>query len=158
IFPFSEKVCKYKRNYLSLEVESLNVFKNDRGTLVKKKLRLEFELKSSPKILFTFLSSPNGLAQWFADDVIVQPDDYFVFKWDNEMLRAKLLSIKENKSVKFKWEDDEPYCYFEMEVLQDELTGDVALSITDFATDAERDERTLIWESQVETLIRVLGA
>lgn len=154
---FFEKVCKYKRKSLSLEVYEGNVL-NDPGMYVKKKFKLEFELRSSPKILFSFLSSPNGLAQWFADDVIVQPDDYFIFKWDNEMLRAKLLGVKENKSIKFKWEDDEPYCYFEMEVLQDELTGDVALSITDFVPDDERDERARIWESQVETLIRVLGA
>src|SRR5690606_37386802 len=124
----------------------------------KKKFKLEFELRSSPKILFRFLISPNGLAQWFADDVIVQPDDYFIFKWDNEMLRAKLLGVKENKSIKFKWEDDEPYCYFELEVLQDELAGDVALSIAYFVPADERDERARIWESQVETLIRVLGA
>ncbi|HEY9561212.1 MAG TPA: START-like domain-containing protein [Anseongella sp.] len=125
---------------------------------VKKMFKMEFELRSSPKILFSFLSSPNGLAQWFADDVIVQPDDVFIFKWDNEMLRAKLLGIKENRSIKFKWEEDEPHCYFEMEVIQDELTGDVALTVTDFSVDEEKDERQRIWESQVETLIRVLGA
>src|SRR3546814_19334672 len=85
----------------------------------------------------TLFRSPNGLAQWFADDVIVQPDDVFIFKWDNEMLRAKLLGIKENRSIKFKWEEDEPHCYFEMEVIQDELTGDVALTVTDFSVDEE---------------------
>lgn len=98
------------------------------------------------------------MAQWFADDVVVQPDDYFIFKWDNEIQRAKLVSVKENKSIKFQWEEDEPDCYFEMEVLQDELTGDVALAITDFGPEDETDERSRIWESQVETLIRVLGA
>lgn len=138
-------------------MHDINVL-NQLGMHGKKKFKLEFELRSSPKILFSFLSSPNGLAQWFADDVVVQPDDYFIFKWDNEIQRAKLVSVKENKSIKFQWEEDEPDCYFEMEVLQDELTGDVALAITDFGPEDETDERSRIWESQVETLIRVLGA
>lgn len=124
----------------------------------KKKFKLEFELKSSPKILFSFLSSPNGLAQWFADDVLTQPDDCYLFKWDNETAKAKLVNLKENKLVRFEWEDDEPDCYFEMEVMQDELTGDVALSITDFANHEDVDEKTLIWQNQVGTLMNVLGA
>ncbi|MGF1924542.1 MAG: START-like domain-containing protein, partial [Bacteroidia bacterium] len=69
-----------------------------------------------------------------------------------------LLSIKENKLVKFKWLDDEPHCYFEMEIVQDELTNDVALAITDFATDETRAERTKIWDNQITYLLNVIGA
>ncbi|UKJ08501.1 START-like domain-containing protein [Solitalea lacus] len=123
----------------------------------KKKYNLEYEIHSSPKILFNFISTPNGLAQWFADDVTVR-DDMYTFKWDNEQQRARLLGLRENKSVKFKWEDDEPYCYFELEILQDELTGDVALAVTDFTTEAEKGERKLIWDSQVDSLLSVIGA
>jgi hypothetical protein len=66
--------------------------------------------------------------------------------------------LKENKLVRFKWVDDDPSCYFEMEILQDELTNDVALSITDFATEETIAERKLIWDNQIEYLISVLGA
>lgn len=123
----------------------------------KKKYTLEYEIKSSPKILYTFLSEPNGLAQWFADDVNYR-DQIYTFTWDGEEQKAKLLSIKENKSVKFKWLDDEPHCYFEMEIVQDELTNDVALSVTDFATDDTLADRKLIWDNQIQYLISVLGA
>lgn len=123
----------------------------------KKKFTLEYTLRSSPKILFTFISTPNGLAEWFAEDVTVH-EDIYTFHWDNEVVKAKLLGYKENKSVKFKWLEDEPYCYFELEVLQDELTNDVALSITDFAADEEMKDKQLIWDSQVDALISVLGA
>ena len=123
----------------------------------KKKFRVEYELRSSPKILFNFLSTPNGLGEWFANDVTVR-DGIYSFHWENETLRAKLLSVKENKLVKFKWEDDEAYCFFEFEVLQDELTGDVALAITDFSYDEEKTEKLMIWKSQVDTLISVIGA
>ena len=67
-------------------------------------------------------------------------------------------ALKENKLVRFKWIDDEPQCYFEMEIMQDELTNDVALSITDFAAEDTIGERKLIWDNQIEYLISVLGA
>jgi uncharacterized protein YndB with AHSA1/START domain len=123
----------------------------------KKKFHLEYEVKSSPKILYSFLSEPNGLAQWFADDVTYR-DQVYTFTWDDEEQKAKLLSAKENKHVKFKWLEDEPHCYFEMEIVQDELTNDVALSITDFATDDNLADRKLIWDNQIEYLVSVLGA
>ncbi|MHB8209590.1 START-like domain-containing protein [Mucilaginibacter sp.] len=123
----------------------------------KKKFTMEYEIKSSPRILYSFLSESNGLTQWFADDVTVR-DQVYTFTWDDEQQNAKLLMLKENKLVKFRWVDDDPQYYFEMEILQDELTNDVALGITDFATEDTIDERKLIWDNQIEYLISVLGA
>jgi len=123
----------------------------------KKKINIEYEIKSSPRILYGFLSEPNGLTQWFADDVSVR-DQVYTFTWDVEQQTAKLLHLKENKCVRFRWIDDEPQYYFEMEIIQDELTNDVALSITDFATEDTVNERKLIWNNQVDYLISVLGA
>lgn len=123
----------------------------------KKKFNLEYEIKSSPRILYSFLNEANGLTQWFADDVSVR-DQVYTFTWDDETQRAKLITIKENKLVRFKWLDDEPQCYLEMEIVQDELTNDVALAITDFATEETIDERKLIWDNQIDYLISTLGA
>lgn len=123
----------------------------------KKKFTIEYEIKSSPRILFSFLNEPNGLAQWFADDVNIK-DQVYTFTWDGDSQKAKLLTVKENKLVRFKWVDDDPQFYFEMEILQDELTNDVALSVTDFATEDAIAERKLIWDNQIEYLISVLGA
>ena len=123
----------------------------------KKKFTIEYEIKSSPRILYGFLNEPNGLTQWFADDVTIR-DQIYTFTWDGEEQKAKLLAIKENKLVRFRWLDDEPQYYFEMEILQDELTNDVALGITDFAAEDTISERKLIWDNQIEYLISVLGA
>ncbi|WP_421941039.1 START-like domain-containing protein [Pedobacter sp.] len=123
----------------------------------KKKFTLEYEVKSSPRILYSFISEPNGLSQWFADDVNFR-DQVYTFTWDDEQQKAKLVAIKEYKSVKFKWLDDEPQCYFEMEIVQDELTNDVALAITDFTTDDLLAEKKQIWDNQIDYLISVLGA
>ena len=123
----------------------------------KKKFNIEYEIKSSPRILYSFLNEPNGLTQWFADDVSVK-DQIYTFTWDGEKQTAKLLAAKENKVVRFRWVDDDPQFYFEMEIIQDELTNDVALSVTDFALEEAIDERKLIWNNQIEYLIGVLGA
>jgi len=123
----------------------------------KKKINIEYEIKSSPRILYGFLSEANGLTQWFADDVNVK-DQIYTFTWDGEEQQAKLVYVKENKLVRFQWTDEAPEYYFEMEILQDELTNDVALSVTDFATEDLLNERKLIWNNQVESLISVLGA
>ena len=123
----------------------------------KKKFNLEYEIKSSPRILYTFLNEPNGLTQWFADDVSIR-DSIYTFTWDDEQQTAKLIAIKENKLVRFRWIDDDPQYFFEMEIVQDELTNDVALSITDFATDDTLAERRSIWDNQIKYLVSVLGA
>lgn len=122
----------------------------------KTKFHLEYEIKSSPKILFAFLHEPNALAQWFADEVNFK-DGIYEFRWDGELHVAKLISLKENKLVRYKWLDDEPY-HFEMEIVQDELTNDVALAITDYSWEETLDDRKLIWDNQIEYLQSVIGA
>ncbi|TAH02139.1 MAG: hypothetical protein EAZ15_05825 [Sphingobacteriales bacterium] len=124
----------------------------------KQKYTLEYEIRSSAKILYNFISEPNGLSQWFADDVNIK-DHIYTFAWnDGEQQNAKLLAIKENKLVRFKWLDDEPQTYFEMEVQKDELTNDVALIITDFAFKDAIKDKTLVWNIQIENLLSVIGA
>jgi len=122
----------------------------------KIKITLEYEVKSSPKILYSYLVEPNALSQWFADNVN-QKETIYEFEWDDEIHVAKLISARENKSVKYKWVDDEPY-YFEMEIVLDELTNDVALSITDYVRPENLDDRKLIWDNQIEYLQSVIGA
>lgn len=123
----------------------------------KKKFNLEYEIKSSPRILYSFLSEANGLTQWFADKVVYR-EQVYTFTWDDEEQKAKLIASKENKFVRFRWLDDEPQYYFEMEISQDELTNDVALIITDFAAEDTIAERKLIWDNQIDYLFSVIGA
>ncbi|WP_017259932.1 START-like domain-containing protein [Pedobacter arcticus] len=124
----------------------------------KVKFRLEYEIRSSAKILYSFISESNGLSEWFADKVKIN-EQIFTFIWDDgEEQKAKLLSLKENKSVKFHWIDDEPYTYFELEIIKDELTNDVALVVTDFASQENLKDRQAIWNVQIESLLSVIGA
>ncbi|GAB4258908.1 MAG: START-like domain-containing protein [Vicingaceae bacterium] len=122
-----------------------------------KKFELEFVLKSSPKILYNYISTPSGLSEWFADNVNSR-GEIFTFIWEGEEEQAKLISKKPGHSIKFKWlhsEDDDSY--FELRIEQDALTKDISLIVTDFAEEDEIEEAKLLWESQIEDLHHIIG-
>jgi len=54
---------------------------------------------------------------------------------------------------------DPDYTFFEFKISTDEITGDVALLVTDFAEDESAvDNAKLLWKSQIDDLHHVLGA
>lgn len=118
--------------------------------------QVEFSIRSSPSILFKFLATPSGLSQWFADDVRAD-DDHFVFTWNGFGEEAELLEIEENEKVKFLWTNNEDEEYFSFEISKSEVTGDTILIITDFAEEDDLEDQKLLWESQVNTLKRLVG-
>ncbi len=125
---------------------------------MRSKYELEYNLNCSPKVLFSRLSTPEGLNEWFADNVNVD-GDVFTFFWNKAESKARLVAIKENKLVRFEWLDsDEPSTdYFEFRINIEELSGSLALIITDFAEDEEKDDAIFLWDSQITDLKRTLG-
>ena len=122
------------------------------------KYELEYTLNCSPKVLFSRLSTPEGLSEWFADNVIVE-GDIFTFLWEKSESKARLAAYKENKFVRFEWidmENDESN-YFEFRLSVEELSGSVALIITDFADPEEKEDAVYLWDSQITDLKRALG-
>lgn len=124
--------------------------------IMKNKIELEYSINSSPKILYTRLSTPSGLSEWFADDINIQGDTYTFF-WEGNGQEAKLINKKDNSSIRFQWEDEDEDSYFEFKIRKDELTGDVALIITDFAEDDEKDDIVDLWDTQVSKLKHTIG-
>ena len=126
--------------------------------MARVKFQSEFVIRSSPFLLYNYISNPSGLSEWFADNVNSRGEKY-TFYWDGEEQSAFLMKSKQDSYVRFQWEDDEDTKYFfELNIVEDDLTGDVSLIITDFAEDDEIDEAKLLWESQIEDLKQVLGA
>jgi uncharacterized protein YndB with AHSA1/START domain len=125
---------------------------------MRQKLELEYTLNCSPKVLFSRLSTPEGLEEWFADKVTVEKD-LFTFTWDKTESKARLSAVKENRLVRFEWIDigDEDTNYFEFTITIQELTSDLALIITDFADPEEKDDSVFLWDTQIGDLKRVLG-
>jgi len=124
---------------------------------VKKRILLEYTINASPKVLFPRLSTPGGLAEWFADDVHVK-GKIFNFIWDGVENLAEVVQKKENRYIRFHWvEETDPNTYFEFRITMDELTNDVALVITDFAEENEKADSIELWNTQIAELKHVLG-
>jgi uncharacterized protein YndB with AHSA1/START domain len=121
---------------------------------MSEKFELEYTFSTSPGVLFNRLSTPAGLAEWFAEDVNLK-EGMYSFVWDGTEQFAEVVSKKDNKYIRFRWTDEDEDSYFEFRIRKDELTGDLALLVTDFAEDAE-DAKDL-WDSQIAELKRALG-
>jgi len=125
----------------------------------KLKFELEFPLNASPNFIYQYLSTPDGLGEWFADNVNSR-SEIFTFFWDGAEEQAKMLRTKDNYAVRYRWleNDDDDDSYFEFKIQVDAITKDVSLIVTDFAEEDEVDESKMFWENQISQLKHVIGA
>jgi len=122
------------------------------------KFELEYVIHSSPNILFEFLVSPSGLSEWFCDDVNIR-NGIYTFFWDGSEQHANLVRLVEERLVRFQWIEKKDGSYFEFRIEKDDLTNDISLIITDFAeTPEEKESSKLLWDSQIDKLLHVLGS
>lgn len=124
---------------------------------IKKKFEIEYIIRTSPKVLFTRLNTADGLSQWFADDVNIN-NGIHTFVWEGIGQQAKKIREKAGKFVRFQWLDQDDDSYFEFKLDIDDITSEVALIITDFAEEDEIEEAKLLWDSQVNSLMQLLGS
>mgnify|MGYP006139650103 FL=1 len=124
----------------------------------KNKFQMEFPIRSSLRILYNQISSPDGLSEWFADNVNLRGKIYTFF-WDGDEQEAELLNKKNNQGIKFRWLDEPADTYFELKIEVDDITQDISLMVTDFAEDEEdKEEVKLLWEKQIEKLRQSIGS
>jgi uncharacterized protein YndB with AHSA1/START domain len=126
----------------------------------KEKFQIEFPINSSKGVLYNCMSTPSGLSEWFCDDVNIKKDVH-TFIWDGSEEVARLVTKKKDEYVKFKWleseEDDNDGTYFELRIRVDEMTGERAIIVTDFAEEDEIEDARELWVAQLDRLRRVLG-
>ena len=122
-----------------------------------KEIRLEFFLNTSPAVLYSRISTASGLAEWFADNVKVE-GKIFTFIWGDTEQKALILTMIANDSIRFRWMDMDPGYEFGFNIIQDELTGDVALVVTDNTDDDDVEDTRILWCSQVAKLKQMIGS
>jgi len=123
----------------------------------KKQIQLEYTMNTMPKVLYYRLFNPAGLAEWFAKDVR-QAGNIYTFYWEDYEQKAELVQKKENVFVRFHWIDDESKkIFFELRIAVHDLTGDVALMITDYVDDEEKDSAIKQWNYSIAQLKHTLG-
>lgn len=120
--------------------------------------KIEYQLKTaSVNILWNSISNPLGLTEWFADGVTVNGTEY-TFAWEKNEQTAYVVQTKPNVYIRYQWEEDlDTDYYFELKIRTLEVTGELALIITDFAEADEKEDLILLWNKQIEVLRRKTG-
>ena len=123
----------------------------------KVRIDLEFPIHASPNFLFQYLSPPDSLGEWFAENVNSRGKNY-PFIWNDAEEIAARIAYKSDVFVRFKWEeDDDEDTFFEFRIEVDDLTKDVSLLVVDFADEDEVEESKMFWENQIAELKHVIG-
>lgn len=124
----------------------------------KGKYTMEYILHAPVTLLYDFLTTPNGMAEWFADGVDLKNDTY-TFDWDGAKQQAVIVSAKLDNSIRLHWLDKPEGTYFEFQINADELTGEIQLLVTDFG-ESEDDIITSrrLWEAQIQRLLKAMGS
>lgn len=123
----------------------------------RKKVVFDYPIKSAPAVLYNFLTTPEGLSQWFAEHVDFF-DKVYQFSWDGSAEEAILLDTIEDQMVKFKMEDNEENEYLEFRIEKSEISNDTILFITEFLDDMDVEDQRIFWNTQIDRLKGSIGA
>jgi len=122
-------------------------------------LEMEFPIRSSPAILYDFVSNTSNITQWFCDDLKTKDKDHYIFIWEGESSREVLVEKKiRGKLIRFSYMDAPKGEFLEFEVVKDDLTGDVMIKVTDFCDEDEAEFNQQVWAADMEHLTSVVGA
>lgn len=123
----------------------------------REKVVMEFLFRSSPSIIYQFLTTPSCLVRWFCEGVDISGKS-FVFTWSGADEEAELVENVENERLRFKWLDaDDPEEYLEYSMSKSPITGETILMITDYCDEGEQDDTRQLWESQLAAMKKEMG-
>ena len=133
----------------------------------KLKFENEYEMRASPKILYPYLNTPAGLAQWFADDVTVDEDKVYSFLWNNEVHKARLTGKRNDNFVRFEYitgdgegeglPESNGHSYVEFFLEKNEITQSVFLRVVDYTDEEDEEELYEIWDGMIAMLRETVG-
>lgn len=123
----------------------------------RKKFTIEYIVRSSPSILFEFVTEPSKLAQWFSDTCDGN-DTTIVFGWSGSRELADIVDFIEDEYVKYHWKDNKKDEFFSFRIYKSEISFETVLEVTDFAEEKEIKDQTRLWDSQIDELKHHIGA
>jgi uncharacterized protein YndB with AHSA1/START domain len=128
----------------------------------KHKFAIEFEINTSPKMIYPYLSTPNGLAAWFAEGITTVDAEEKIYDivWDGTSHLARQVSNQTNKHVKFLFidEQDEDPAYLEFKIAFNDLTETTFLKIIDYSDMVSDNDLRELWNNLVHALLELIGA
>ncbi|MBL7857327.1 MAG: ATPase [Cyclobacteriaceae bacterium] len=132
--------------------------------MAKKRLfTADYEIHASIKMLYPYIQTASGLAEWFADDVnINNQDKSYIFFWDNDEHKAKQVAHRTNHFVRFEFlpeneQDEKDPSYFELRLEFNELTQSVFLKVFDYSDFDDMKELQDLWDSLIDALRKTVG-
>jgi uncharacterized protein YndB with AHSA1/START domain len=125
--------------------------------MARKQFTLEYIIRSSPAILFEFVTDPSCLAQWFADYCDASEDDY-IFGWNGQYEKAEIVEMEDDEFVKYRWLKADAAEFFSFRVYKSEISNETVLEVTDFGEPKELKDNTFLWDNQIDDLKHALGA
>ena len=128
----------------------------------KYKYTAEFEVRANNRMLFNYLVTPAGLAQWFADQVTLDENKNFNFVWDNRPHIARITAQRLNRYVKFEFIPENnlssaDLSYIEFKVDMNELTQSSFLKVTDYSDIEDEQDLRELWTHLVSNLREIVG-
>ena len=128
----------------------------------KMKFVREYPINASAKLLYPYLSTASGLAQWFCDKASMDENKIFNFVWDGRNHYAEMTGHRTNNSVRFLYlnEDkkhmpDAPYVDFSIEA--SELTQEQFLKVVDYSDEDDEEELEELWDNLLQKLREIVG-
>ncbi len=124
----------------------------------------DYQINTSKKIIYPYLSTASGLAQWFADDVVINEDKVYNFIYDGENHYARPVIMRTNHHVKFEFFDpseeeeenhDRPFIEFKLD--ENELTQTFYLRVIEYGDAYDEQEQGSIWEGLINSLKEIIG-
>ena len=83
--------------------------------MVKNKFIADYQINTSKKIVFHYLSTASGLQEWFADKVD-DKNELFVFNWGGSVEKAEVLEREQDRVIRFHWVHSPANEYFEFKI------------------------------------------
>lgn len=130
---------------------------------MKNKFVADYQINTSRKIIYPYLSTASGLSQWFADDVTINEDKVYNFVYDGEDHYARAVIMRNNHSVKFEFfeptleMEEEDRSYIEFRLDENELTQTLFLRVIDYSDAYNDEELESIWEGLIGALKEIIG-
>jgi uncharacterized protein YndB with AHSA1/START domain len=124
--------------------------------MAKFKFSQEYSFKTSPKVLYNYISTPGGMQQWFADKVTMDSGHFYHFHWDSEIHVAEL-TTRLNKSARFDFTGKDEGNFLEFKFIPSEIDNSIYMKVTDCSDNTDADELESLWKSLISDLKEIVG-
>ncbi len=130
----------------------------------KLKFISDYQINTSRKIIYPYLSTASGLSQWFAEDVVINEDKVYNFIYDGEDHFARPTIMRSNRHVKFEFFDPKEgenngvdHSFIEFKLEENELTQTFYLRVIEYGDAFDEQEQSSIWEGLINNLKEIIG-